>query len=148
MLNKVKKIVAKGESAHDEQLHHWPQCFQKSSAAIASAGVKGLNMPFIQIWSLANSFIFHLQPNKQYRIKTRGRQSFPFIIFNTFNIYSYTKDFWCSCKGKLLSELSLINPSTHLKVPVGKVWISRNYLYFDKFTKCRFTSIAVYRLKH
>ena len=36
MLNKVENTVAKGEIAHHEQFHLWPQCFQKSSAAIAS----------------------------------------------------------------------------------------------------------------
>ena len=36
MLNKVENIVAKGETAHYEQFLLWPQCFQKSSAAIAS----------------------------------------------------------------------------------------------------------------
>ena len=28
--------MAKGEIAHHEQFHLWPQCFQKSSAAIAA----------------------------------------------------------------------------------------------------------------
>ena len=43
MLNKVENIVAKGEVVHHEQYHLWPQCFLKSSAAIVSAGGKGLN---------------------------------------------------------------------------------------------------------
>ena len=36
LLDKLENIVAKGEIAHDEQFHFWPQCFQKLSAAIAS----------------------------------------------------------------------------------------------------------------
>ena len=36
MLNKVENIVVKGEIAHHEQFPLWPQCIQKSSAAIAS----------------------------------------------------------------------------------------------------------------
>ena len=39
MLNKVENIVAKGEIAHHEQFQLWPQCFQKSSTAIASKRV-------------------------------------------------------------------------------------------------------------
>ena len=31
--------MAKGEIAHHEQFHLWPQCFQKSSAAEASESV-------------------------------------------------------------------------------------------------------------
>ena len=30
MLNKIENVVAKGEIAHHEQFHLWPQCFQKS----------------------------------------------------------------------------------------------------------------------
>ena len=40
MLIKVENIVAKEEIPYQEQFHLWPQCFQKSSAAIASAGGK------------------------------------------------------------------------------------------------------------
>ena len=36
LLNKVENIVAKGEIAHQQQFHLWPQYLQKSSAAIAS----------------------------------------------------------------------------------------------------------------
>ena len=36
VLNKVENIVAKGEIAHHEHFHLWPQCFQKSFAAILS----------------------------------------------------------------------------------------------------------------
>ena len=36
IVKKVENIVAKGEIAHHEQFHLWPQCFQKSSAAISS----------------------------------------------------------------------------------------------------------------
>ena len=39
---KVENIAAKDEIALHEQFHLWPQCFQKSSAVIASAGGKGL----------------------------------------------------------------------------------------------------------
>ena len=35
VINKIENIVAKGEIAHHEQFHLWPQCFQNSSAAIA-----------------------------------------------------------------------------------------------------------------
>ena len=42
IVKKAENIVAKGEIAHHEQFHLWPQLFQKSSAAIASAGGKGL----------------------------------------------------------------------------------------------------------
>ena len=45
LLNKVENMMAKGGIiiAHHEQFYLWPQCFQKSSAAIASADGKGLN---------------------------------------------------------------------------------------------------------
>ena len=36
LINKVENIVAKEEIGHHEQFHLWPQCFKKSSAAIAS----------------------------------------------------------------------------------------------------------------
>ena len=43
MLDKVEDIVVKGVFAHQEKFHIWSQCFHNYSAAIASAGGKGLN---------------------------------------------------------------------------------------------------------
>ena len=48
--------MAKGEIAHHEQFHLWPQCFQKSSAAIALKCVwEKVNMFFAYMFSKSSA---------------------------------------------------------------------------------------------
>ena len=65
--------MAKGEIAHNEQFHLWPQCFQNSSAAIASKCVSR--------WERVKLFVMGTEKNSFRDINSLSTDNIRFNLF-------------------------------------------------------------------
>ena len=127
MLNKVENIVAKGWIAHHEQFHLWPQCFQMSSAAIASKCVcRSERFIFRMIFGL-----FQSNPDDKLgdNIVTVDGLGLLFIIFYVVILFIQFFGMLMHRWGTFLHLVAV----TELKNPFQKVY-TRSILLFQFFS--------------